>query len=124
MLRGALRRLVFVVALTVSLTALGSVLTGLAIGAHLDRALTLGFYLMGCFLMVAGFFVGNRGPARLKSESAGPAVVPFLTFGPRRLRWATPDEQQETINNSAIFITLGVILVVIGVLLDTRHSLV
>ena len=45
-------------------------------------------------------------------------------MGGRRLRWATAEEQNETISNSAIFIVLGLILVLIGVLVDSRHSLI
>jgi hypothetical protein len=74
--------------------------------------------------MVSGFFVGNRGPARVKSESAEPTMLPIPGFGGRRLRWATLDEQNENINQSAIFVLLGLILVLIGVIVDTRHSLV
>jgi hypothetical protein len=96
----------------------------MSIGASLDRSVSLGFYSLGCFLMVAGFFVGNRGPARVKSEhGAGPAILP-VGFGGRRLRWATAAEQNETINNSAVFIVLGLILVLIGVIVDNKHSLV
>ena len=109
--------------LTVALTAASSLVVGALVGASLDRALALGFYLMGCFLLVAGFFVGNRGPSRVKSESAGPSVLPFGMFGARQLRWATLGEQNETIMSSATFISLGVILIVIGTLVDTRHSL-
>ncbi len=66
---------------------------------------------MGCFLMIMGFFVGNRGPARVKSESAasGTSAVGGLlgVFGDRRIRWATLVEQNEAINNSAFFVLLG-----------------
>jgi hypothetical protein len=120
----ALRRLVLLVALCSGLTAGISALLGLLVGASLDRALSLGFYGAGCFLMVCGFFVGNRGPARVKSEPAGPSMLPLPGFGARRLRWATPEEQYETIGNSGVFIVLGLVLVVIGVLVDTRHSLI
>jgi len=97
---------------------------GTLIGASLDRSIALGFYGLGCFLMVSGFFVGNRGPARVKSEAAGWTMLPLPGIGSRRLRWATLDEQNETINNSAVFIALGLILVLIGVLVDSHHSLV
>jgi hypothetical protein len=120
----ALRRLVLLVVLCSAVTVVGSVALGLLAGASLDRAISLGFYGLGCFLMVSGFFVGNRGPARVKSETAGWTMLPIPGIGSRRLRWATLDEQNETINNSAIFIVLGVILVVIGVLVDSRHSLI
>lgn len=120
----ALRRLAVLVVLTSAAVAAGAALLGLLVGASLDRAVSLGFYGVGCFLMVAGFFVGNRGPTRLKSETPGGWGFPFFASGGRRLRWATLEEQNETINNSAIFILLGLILVLIGVGVDTRHSLV
>jgi hypothetical protein len=121
MLLAALRRLVVAIALCVAVTVAGSLLIGALAGASLDRSLVLGFYLMGCFLMLSGFFLGNRGPARIKSEGPGP-MTPFGVLGDRRLRWATLGEQEDTINNSAVLVGLGVILVVIGVLLDGRES--
>jgi len=120
----AIRRLVVLVVLCSALTVVASVALGLLAGASLDRAVSVGFYGLGCFLMVSGFFVGNRGPARVKSETAGSTMLPIPGFGSRRLRWATLDEQHETINNSAVFIILGLILVLIGVVVDSHHSLV
>jgi hypothetical protein len=123
MLRAALRRLALAVALSVGVTAAGSAVVGALVGSSIDRALVLGFYLMGCLLMVAGFFLGNRGPARVSSESPRPMATPFGIFsGDRKLRWATLGEQEETINSSALLIGLGVVLVAVGVLLDSRHS--
>src|SRR3954471_13941976 len=107
----ALRRLAVLVVLCSAVTLLGSVALGLLAGASLERAISLGFYGLGCFLMVSGFFIGNRGPARVKSESAGSTMLPIPGIGSRRLRWATLDEQHETISNSAVFIVLGLILV-------------
>jgi hypothetical protein len=123
MLVAALRRLVIAILLCVAVTAVASLGIGALVGASIDRSLVLGFYLGGCLLMVAGFFVGNRGPARVKSESPGPAMTPFGVLGDRRLRWATLGEQDETINSSAVFVGLGVVLVVIGVLIDGRHAI-
>ena len=120
----ALRRLALLIVGCCVVTVVGSVLLGLLVGTSLDRSVSLGFYAVGCFLMVAGFFVGNRGPSRVKSEEGGGAAMPFPFMGGRRLRWASADEQNETINNSAVFIVLGLILVLIGVLVDSRHSLV
>lgn len=120
----ALRRLAVLVVSSAALTAAASLIVGALLGASPERAVSLGFYVVGCFLLVSGFFVGNRGPTRVKAESAGPSVLPIPGFAMRTMRWATPEEQQETINNSAIFIGLGVILVIIGVLVDGRHSLI
>jgi hypothetical protein len=119
----ALRRLAIAILLCVGVTAAVSALIGLLAGKSLDRSLVLGFYLAGCFLMVAGFFAGNRGPARIKSEAPGVSATPFGVFsGSRRLRWATLGEQDDAINNSALFVGLGIVLVLVGVLLDGRHS--
>ena len=119
----ALRRLAFAIVLAVGVTAAGSLVIGLLVGASVDRSLVLGFYLMGCFLMLAGFFVGNRGPTRVKSESPAASATPFGVFsGDRRLRWATLSEQDEAINTSAVFVALGIVLVIIGALLDSRHA--
>jgi hypothetical protein len=119
----ALRRLVLLMLGTVALTVVLSLFFGLLAGGSVTRALVLGFYLTGCFLLICGFFVGNRGPTRVKSEEAGPVVVPFMGIGSRRLRWASLREQNETINNSAVFISLGFVLVLLGIVLDSRQSL-
>lgn len=112
----------FVVLLVIAAAITGSVslLFGFLSGASPGRAVSIGFYLVGCFLLVGGFFVGNRGPARLKGdEDAGP-----FGFGSRRrLRWATADEREDAINTSAIFVLLGFVLILLGVLADSRHDL-
>jgi hypothetical protein len=124
MLVAALRRLAFATVLAVGVTVVLSLILGLLAGYSVNRSLTLGFYLGGCFLLVVGFFVGNRGPARVKGEdTVGPTALPIPGAGARRLRWATLSEQNETIGNSAVFISLGLILIVLGAAIDTRHSL-
>jgi len=134
MLLSALRRLAKITLLAVGVTVVVSLLIGLLIGSGVDRALTLGFYFVGSFLLISGFFVGNRGPVRVRSEdhgeegvasaSAAPMILPIPGFSGRKLRWASQGEQNETINNSAIFIVLGLVLVLIGVVVDSHHSLV
>jgi hypothetical protein len=133
MLLSALRRLVYISALAIGVTVVVSLVVGLLIGSGVDRALTLGFYFVGSFLLISGFFVGNRGPVRVKGEdlgeegvsgaSAAPMILPIPGFSRRKLRWASLPEQNETINNSAIFIVLGLLLVFIGVAFDSNHSL-
>jgi hypothetical protein len=120
MLVPALRRFAVLLVSVGGVTAAVSALFGLAVGSSLTRAVSLGFYLIGCFLMIAGFFVGNRGPVRVRGDqSAG--VASFLTN--RRLRWATGSEQEEALNMSAVFVVLGFVIVILGILTDTRHSL-
>ena len=95
----------------------GSVILGLLLGASLSRSIAIGLYLVGSFWLVSGFFVGNRGPVRLKGDIGAPL------FGSRFVRWATPEEREETINMSAIYVLLGFVLILLGFAADTRYSL-
>ncbi|MGH3132119.1 MAG: hypothetical protein ACRDNX_15000 [Gaiellaceae bacterium] len=127
MLLAALRRFGFLLALAAGITSSISLLVGLALGTPVSRALSVGFYIVGSFLLVAGFFVGNRGPARFKGdETEGGAIGGLfgVGIGSRRLRWATPEEREEALSNSAVFVTLGFALIVLGVLADSRVRLV
>lgn len=123
MLLAAARRFLSLLVLTATVTAAVSVVFGLLAGASIGRAVSLGFYVVGSFLLVGGFFIGNRGPVRFKKEPEG--GIPILgVFGARTVRWATPEEREETINTSAIFVALGLALIVLGVLADTRYRLI
>jgi hypothetical protein len=123
MIRAGLRRLFLLIFGAAAATVVGSIVIAELLGSPLARSVTVGFYLVGCFLMLAGFFVGNRGPARVKSESDARPTPLGIFGGGRDLRWATLGEQNETINSSAVFIALGLVLVAIGILIDSRHSL-
>ncbi len=112
------RRFLGLFILASGLTLVVSLAIGLPLGAGFGRAVSVGFYLVGAFLLIAGFFVGNRGPVRLKRDVG----VPLL--GSRYMRWATPSERDETINLSAIFVVLGFVLILVGVVADTRYDLV
>jgi hypothetical protein len=116
MLRAALRRFLILAAGVAGTTFVLSVVVGLASGASFDRAVSIGFYLVGCFLLVIAFFVGNRGPVRPKGT--GPPL-----FGARFMRWATPHEREESINESALYFALGFVLIVLGIAADTRYRL-
>jgi hypothetical protein len=116
----ALRRLTGLFVLASTVTVVGALVFGVALGADAWRSLSLAFYLVGSFLLIAGFFVGNRGPVRLRGGDAG---GPFF-LGSRFVRWASPSEREENINLSAIFVVLGFLLILIGVAADTRHELV
>jgi hypothetical protein len=126
LIRAAARRLALLLVGTAAGTATLSLLVGLLVGAPASRSISVGLYLVGCFLLVAGFFVGNRGPARLRGdESEGAMAGMFgLGIGSRRLRWATLEEREEAISNSAIFVTLGLALILLGVVADSRVHLV
>jgi hypothetical protein len=120
-LAAAARRFLFLLVVVAAGTAFVSLVIGLLLGAGVSRSVSLGFYGVGSFLLISGFFVGNRGPARVKGD---PGFSVFGIFTNRRIRWATGSEQAETLNLSFVFIALGVFLIVLGVVTDTRYTLV
>jgi len=119
MLRDAARRFGLLLGGTAGGTAVFALLIGLALGAGVSRSISVGFYVVGSFLLILGFFAGNRGPVRVKGD---PGFGMFGIFRNRRLRWATGAEQLESIGLSAVFVVLGLILILFGVLTDTRYK--
>lgn len=119
----ALRRLATLTVGVAAATAAVSAVVGLALGSSLSRSVSIGFYILGCFLLVAGFFVGNRGPVRPKREDglSGQPWIPVM--GSRVVRWASPSEREETLNLSAVFVVLGFLLILLGLAADTKHKL-
>jgi uncharacterized membrane protein HdeD (DUF308 family) len=114
----AARRFGILLGAVVGGTGIVALLIGLALGSSLARSLSVGWYAVGSVLLISGFFVGNRGPARPQGEG-------WSVFSLRRwVRWATPDEQRESISLSAVLVVLGFLLIALGVLADTRYKLV
>ena len=121
MLRAAGRRFLTLLLPFVVGTAVVSLALGLVLGSSVARSISLGFYSAGSFVMVAGFFMGNRGPARLKGPVGDEG--PWGISHHRRLRWASAEEREAALADSAVFVTIGLVLIVIGVVADTRYSL-
>jgi hypothetical protein len=116
--RAAARRFGLLIGVLAGGTAVVSLVLGLALGSGVARSLSLGWYIVGSVLLISGFFVGNRGPARPQGEG-------WSVFGLRRwVRWATPEEQRESLSLSAVLVALGFLLIALGVLADTRYTLV
>ena len=113
----AARRFAIVICSVAGGTAALALLLGLAFGSSVSRSLSLGWYMVGSVLLISGFFVGNRGPSRPEGEGWGVFSVQ------RWVRWATPEEQRETLSLSAVLVVLGFLLIALGVLADTRHPL-
>jgi hypothetical protein len=112
----ALRRLAVAFAVVFGVTIGVSLLVGWIFGSTPQRSVSLGLDLAGSFFLVIGFFVGIRGPLRLSSGDPGSSG--------RFVRWAQPDERVETINVSALLVTVGFVLVLVGLALDPRYSLI
>ena len=114
----AARRFAILLGALIVGTAAIALLLGLLFGSGVSRSLSVGWYIVGSILLISGFFVGNRGPARPEGEG-------WSTFSLRRwVRWASPEEQRESISLSAVLVVLGFLLIALGVLADTRYKIV
>ena len=119
MLLAAARRFLTLLAGIAVVTAAVSLLLGLGLGARANRSLAVGFYLVGCALLLGGFFAGNRGPFRVASEEG--------MVGLRRargLRVVSGEEQAESFNLSGLLVLTGVVLITLGVAVDSNAELV
>jgi len=114
----AARRLGTLFAVLAGGTAVIALLLGFAFGSAVARSLSVGWYIIGSTLLISGFFIGNRGPSRPQGEGWSPFSLQRWT------RWATPDEQRESLSLSAVLVILGFVLIALGVIADTRYSLV
>ena len=126
-LRGAARRIAGVLSLAAAVVFLVALPVGLLLGSGVSRSISVGFYVIGSFLLVAGFFVGNRGPVRIEGRDTdvGSAVGMFgIGLGGRRLRWATAEENADAMASSAVFVVIGFALILIGIVADSRVELV
>jgi hypothetical protein len=114
--RAAARRLGILFGTFIAGTAAFALLIGVLAGASIGRALSLGWYIVGSILLISGFFIGNRGPSRPQGEG-------WSVFSTQRwVRWASPDEQRESISFSALLVLLGFVLIALGAIADTRYS--
>jgi len=116
-LGGGLRRFAVILGALAAITVVGSLALALIAGWSADRALSIGFDVVGIFFLLGGFFIGNRGPVRPKGQAA------MLLFGERDVRWATDSEREEAITDSAVFIAVGIAMIMIGIAVDSRYSL-
>jgi hypothetical protein len=121
MLAGAARRLLGLFAVVGGATLFVSLLLGLLTDSSVRRSIAVGFYVVGSILLIAGFFVGNRGVLRAETDSDKGGML--LGFRRRGIRSATGDEQRESLRVSALIIGLGIALLLLGTLADTENKL-
>jgi hypothetical protein len=118
MVVAAARRFFKLLAAIAGVTAAGSLLLGLLLDAPLERSIAVGLYLVGCALLLGGFFVGNRGPFRVANEEG---LVGLRV--PRGLRVASGDEQAEAYNLTGLLVVAGVVLLALGAMIDSNTRL-
>ena len=101
--------------------ALVSVVIGALLGADPRRSISLGYYCVGSFLLVMGFFAGIRGPVRLRGEPGDEG--PWGLGRRKGVRWASAEEHSESTASAGLFIVVGLVIVVLGVVVDDRFRL-
>ena len=120
-----LRRLVVLLASTAVGLGVLAALIGLASGASLERSLSVTYYLVGSFLIVLGFFAGNRGPLRSRIADEEEPIAGMFGAGlaVRGARRATRGEYQDAIATAGIFLSVGAWLILLGVVADPSVKL-
>jgi hypothetical protein len=116
------RRFLIVAGVAVVATAVVSLAFGLLVGDSVHRSLSVGFYLAATLSIILGVFLGVRPPVRQEGD-AGALGGLFGIFGSGTVRFATPEEREDSIASSAVFVVLGFVLVLFGLLCDGRHPL-
>jgi hypothetical protein len=122
-LAAGLRRLVGFAAGTTVLVAVCSLVTGLLLGADPRRSISLGLYGVGSLFVVVGVFYGIRPPVRTTGGGGSPGIFGSLAAGGGIARWADRDDIEESLGLSAAFVSIGLLLLVIGVAVDPRNRL-
>jgi hypothetical protein len=130
-LLAGLRRFGLLSIAIVVVTAVASLALGMLTGTGVRRSLSLGFYLAGVSCIVMGLFQAVRPPVRSEPKPGTidhPTVVGGLMGGAARhsgpVRWATPDEFGESYATAGLLVTLGVVLIAAGTVIDGRRAVV
>lgn len=110
------RRLLLLLGAISAVVVLGGLVLAALGATSVNRAVSLGFYGVGAFLVLGGFLLGNRGPYRADTATSE-------RFG-RNLRRATPDDVRESINMAVLLSVLGFVLLAFGVIIDSRFELI
>jgi hypothetical protein len=123
-LSAGLRRLFGFAAGTTVLVAVCSVVLGLLLGADPRRSISLGLYGVGSLFVIVGVFYGIRPPVRTTGGGGSPGIFGSMAAGGGIARWADRDDIEESLGLSAVFVSIGLLLIVIGVAVDPRTRLV
>jgi hypothetical protein len=122
-LAAGLRRLLGFAAGTTVVVAVCSILAGLLLGAGPRRSISLGLYGVGSLFVIVGVFYGVRPPVRTTGGGGSPGIFGSLAAGGGIARWADRDDIEESLGLSAVFVSIGLLLIVIGVAIDPRSRL-
>jgi hypothetical protein len=114
----AFRRLAIIFAAVLGSTVVVSVLLGLVGGKSLGRSVAIGLYVAGAVALLGCFVMGARGP--LRGAGASGESAPLIAA--RKVRRATSDERSEASRTAILLFALGLVLVVLGSVIDPAHK--
>lgn len=120
------RRLLLLFGGAVLVTVAASAAVGAALGGGAIRSAATGLYLVGCFLILLGVLAGLRGPVRPRgTDEEQQPLGGLFGFGifATGIRTASADERADARSTSWLFLALGATMIVAGVLVDPRTSL-
>ena len=123
----AARRIGLIVGGVIAVTLLGSLVASALVGTSIERAISTGLYIVGSFFLVLGFFSGVRGPVRPRrtEDAKGDGGHLFgVGVAGSGARTATAEERKDARGTTWLFIFLGAALIVAGIIVDGRASLV
>jgi hypothetical protein len=131
-LLAGLRRFSLLATAMVIFTAVASLALGALTGTGARRSVSLGMYVAGTVCILLGLFQAVRPPTRHQQRPDDavdrPTAFGGLIGGAARhggpVRWATPEEVGESYATAGLLVTLGMLLIAAGTIVDGRRALV
>jgi hypothetical protein len=99
--------------------------TGVALLAHFQirRGISVAYIATGALITMVGVLHGLRPPVRIDREQSQLGLFGVILTG-GQVRRATLEERDDALASSALFVVLGIVLLILGGLLDPNHRLV
>ena len=102
--------------------ALISIGIALLAGFPVRRGVSVGWIATGSLITIVGVLHGLRPPVRIDREQSQLGMFGVVLTG-GQVRRATLEERDDALGSSVLFVVLGVVLLVLGLLLDPNHPL-
>jgi hypothetical protein len=118
--RGAGRFTLIVAVLAGIVALLGAFFAFLA-HVEVRRGVSVALYAVGALITVVGVLHGLRPPVRVDREQSRVGMLGMVLTG-GQVRRATLDERNDALASSGLFVALGVVLLLLGGLLDPVHK--
>jgi hypothetical protein len=95
---------------------------GFALLAHFPvrRGVSVGYIATGGLITMVGVLHGLRPPVRIDREQSQLGMFGVILTG-GQVRRATLEERDDALGSSVLFVVLGIVLLLLGGLLDPNH---